>query len=67
MTYYTTESKLEDLERFRKASAAAVRRAKTDKEYARQFLEEIGYYEMMGTSPSASKASQKVETSKGKE
>lgn len=47
MSYYPTLSKQEELERFKKASAALERRAEKDRNVAREFLREIGYFEIM--------------------
>jgi hypothetical protein len=57
MVEYFKIGELEELERVKKASAAVVRRARDDKEYAHKILEEIGYFRMMSSEPAASQAS----------
>lgn len=56
----------EELERFKKASSAVVKRARNDKEYAHQFLEEIGYFKTASPSPTASHVSRAKSKSVGK-
>jgi|GEM_PF-7014028 len=51
MAEYFKIGEREELERFKKASAAVVRRARNDKEYAHKILEEIGYFRMMSSEP----------------
>lgn len=53
MAEYFKIGEQEELERFKKASAAVVRRARNDKEYAHKILEEIGYYRIMSSEPAA--------------
>ena len=47
MNHYSALSKQEELERIKKASAALARRAEKDRNVAREFLREIGYFEIM--------------------
>lgn len=46
-TQYFKIGETQELEQFKKASSALARRARADKEVARQFFERIGYFEMM--------------------
>ena len=56
MVEYFKIGEREELERFKKASAAVVRRARNDKEYAHKILEEIGYFRMMSSESVATQA-----------
>lgn len=56
-TPYFKIGEQEELERFKKASAAVVRRARNDKDYAHKILEEIGYFKMMSSESATSQAS----------
>jgi hypothetical protein len=49
-TTYFKIGEQEELARFKKASLDLVRRAKKDRSVARQFLQDIGYFEMMPSS-----------------